>query len=267
MKVSGKEIADKILEDLKRQIIEKNFKPNLAIILAGEDPASEIYVSYKLKAAKEIGIEANVFRFSKDKYQECAKKISELSADHTISGIIIQHPVFPGWDFESLLQKIDPKKDVDGFLPDSPFYGATALGVWEMLSEFAKIEGCANAEEFLKGKKVVLLGKGSAAGRPTMHLFESKGVEYTLIDSKTESPDEVINTADVVISAVGKRHIIHEGNIKQGSFIIGVGSHDVDEDQIALKAKLYCPNIGGIGPLTVACLLKNVVESSHGLHG
>lgn len=267
MKVSGKEIADKILEDLKQQIIARNLKPNLAIILAGEDPASEIYVSYKLKAAKEIGIEANVFRFSKDQYQDCIKKISELSFDSKISGIIIQHPVFPGWDFESLLQKIDPKKDVDGFLPSSSYSGATALGVWEMLGEFAKIEGCLSAEEFLKGKKVVLLGKGRAAGRPTMHLFESKGVEYTLIDSKTQNPDEIIKTSDVVISAVGKRHIIHERNIKQGSFTIGVGSHDVDEEQIALKAKLYCPNIGGIGPLTVACLLRNVVLSAHGLHG
>ncbi len=267
MKISGRDLADRILISLKQEIIDKKLRPILAIILAGEDPASEIYVSYKIKAAKEIGVQADLYRFSKDQYQKCAEKIGLLSADNLVSGIIIQHPVFPDWDFDQLLQQVNLKKDVDGFLSNSPFLGATALGIWEMLGEFAKIEGFKKTEDFLQNKKIVLLGKGRAAGKPTMRLFANKEVKFTLIDSKTQSPDEIIKSADVVISCTGKEHIIRGESVKQGSYIIGVGGKDVHEAEIAGKARLYCPNIDGIGPLTVACLLRNVVLSAHGLHG
>lgn len=272
MKVSGREIADKILTDLKQEIIRGNLKPNLAIILAGEDPASEIYVSYKIKAAHSIGIEANIYKFTQDQNDKALETLKALNTDHTVSGIIIQYPVFRSWDFEELLQTLDPKKDVDGFLPSSPFFGATALGIWEMLGEFAKVESFKSTEDFLKDKKIVLIGKGRAAGKPTMRLFGNKSIEYTLIDSKTQNPDEIIRSADIVISASGKKHIINGSNIKTGSYIIGVGVGkeeiegeqktfgDINEEEISQKAKLYCPTIGGIGPLTVACLLKNVVE-------
>lgn len=274
MKVSGRAIADRILTSLKQEITEGELQPNLAIILAGEDPASEIYVRYKLKAAKEIGIEANLFRFSSDQHQECIQKISELNSDNAISGVIIQYPVFTNWNFEELLRQVSANKDVDGFLPNSPFFGATALGIWEMLERFANLEGFSNTKDFLSTKKVVLIGKGRAAGKPTMRLFESKGIEYVLIDSKTKNPDEIIKSADVIISASGKKHIVSGSNIKIGSYVIGVGVGreeiaseqktfgDINEEEISQKAKLYCPTIGGIGPLTIACLLMNVVKAS-----
>lgn len=274
MKVSGKEVAGRILEDLKQKIAHENLKPNLAIIFASNDPASEIYINNKVKAAAEIGVEAVIYQFSQDQQAACIQKIESLSLDQKTSGIIIQYPVFPTWNFEELLGKVTPQKDVDGFLSNSPFLGATALGVWEMLREFAHIEGYRMAEEFLKEKKVVLIGKGRAAGKPTMRLFERKGIKYTLIDSKTENPDEIIKDADVVIAATGRKNIVNGQNIKDGSYIIGVGvgreeidgqKHiygDIKEEEIAEKAKLYCPTIGGIGPLTIACLLKNVVAAS-----
>lgn len=290
MKVSGREIADRILTRLKQEIVAKKLKASLAIILAGEDPASEIYVSYKLKVAKEIGIEANVFRFSSGQFKECTQKISALNLDDTVSGIIIQYPVFTNWNFEELLHQVSTNKDVDGFLSNSPFLGATALGIWEMLREFANIEGFSKTEDFLTGKRVVLIGKGRAAGKPTMQLLESKHISYMLVDSKTNNPDQIIKSADVVISASGQKNIVNGHNIKAGSYIIGVGVGreeiageqktfgDINEEEISQKAKLYCPTIGGIGPLTIACLLKNVVnaaclfenkkvKSPHGLHG
>ena len=274
MKVSGKEIAESILGDLKNQISQNSLRPGLAIILAGTDPSSEIYVNNKIKAAQEIGINANVYKFSEDEKDKCIQKLDQLNSDFSVHGIIVQYPIFESWDFDEICQKVNLQKDVDGFLLGSPFYGATALGVWEMLKKFAEIEGFGSPEEFLKDKKIVMVGKGRAAGKPTIRLLRDKGLDPIIVDSKTENPDEVIKSGDVVISATGKKHIVNVSNIREDAFVIGVGVGreeiegekktfgDIDDNEIAEKAKLYCPTIGGIGPLTVVCLLKNVVQSA-----
>jgi len=271
MKVSGKEIAQRLLEDLKRDIQQNNLHPGLAIILAGSDPSSEIYVANKIKAALEIGINANLYRFSAGQKNECLGKIKQLNGDPKVNGIIIQYPIFAGWNFDEISSKVDSQKDVDGFVPGSPFYGATALGVWEMLKEFANIESFISAEDLLNNKKIVILGKGRAAGGPTIKLLRSKGFEPTIVDTKTENPQEEIKSGDVVISATGRKHVINGSNIQNGAYVIGVGVGkgddgktfgDINQKEVGEKAKLYCPTIGGIGPLTVACLLKNVVESA-----
>lgn len=272
MKVSGKIVAEAILKKLEKEIKRKNLKSKLAIILAGDNPASRIYVKNKIKKAKVVGIEAHLFQFSKNQFKKCLQTIQRLNADKKIHGIIIQHPVFEGWDFESLVQKIDPQKDVDGFLPQSPFKGATALAVWEMLTAFSLIEGFKKTEEFLKNKKIVILGKGKTAGGPIRNLLNNKKINFTLIDSKTENPNQIIKQSDVVISATGKKNIIDGDNLKKGSFVIGVGVGkedggiygDINEEEVSKIAKLYCPTIGGIGPLTIACLLRNVVKSANG---
>lgn len=273
MKISGKEIADSILLKLKKKIKSTNLKPHLAIILAGDNPSSIIYVNNKIKAARSIGIEATLFKFSKDDKAKCLQTLSKLNNDLKVDGIIVQYPVYNGWNFDDFTLKIDPKKDVDGVLQNSPFTGATALAVWEMISAFSKIEGFKKTEDFLRGKKIVLLGKGKTAGGPTRDLLKDKGIEFSLIDSKTENPEGIIKKADVVISATGKKNIINGSNIKRGAYVIGVGVGkeviegkskiygDINEEEVAKVAKLYCPTIGGIGPLTVACLLRNVVES------
>ena len=268
MKVSGREVAQKILEDLKLDISQNNLKQGLAIILAGSDPSSEIYVNRKIEKAQEIGISAELLRFSDNEEEKVLEKINELNQSSLVAGIIVQYPVYEGWDFEEISQKVSPEKDVDGFTPNSPFFGATALGVWEMLKKFAEVEGL-SIDDFLDNKKIVILGKGRAAGGPTIKLLKSKGYDPEIVDSKTQNPDEIIKSGDVVISATGKKHIIGE-NIKEGAYVIGVGVGredlktygDINEEEVAKKAKLYSPTIGGIGPLTVACLLKNVVESA-----
>lgn len=263
-KVSGKEVADAILEKLDKEIKKKNLNPKLAIILAGDNPASRIYVKNKIKKALQIGIDAKLFEFSKNQFNKCLQTIKKLNADKKTHGIIVQYPVFEGWNFDNLISKIDPQKDVDGFCSDSPFNGATALAVWEMLTAFAYLEKFQRTENFLKNKKIVILGKGKTAGRPTIKLLEEKGIEFSIIDSKTPNPNKITKKADVVISATGIKHIINGKNIKKGSFVIGVGVGkdedkiygDIDEEGIAKIAKLYCPTIGGIGPLTIVSLLK-----------
>lgn len=273
-KVSGKEVAEEILQNLEKEVAQNNLTPSLVIILAGNDPASRIYVNNKIKTAERVGVDAKLFEFGPNEKEKVLQTIQRLNADNIVNGVIIQYPVYEDWNFEELAQNIDPKKDVDGFLAGSPFKGATALGVWEMLYAFAKKMGFKKAEDFLKGKNVVLLGKGRTAGGPTRDLLTQKGIELTLIDSKTENPNQIIKKADVIISATGKKHIISGEKIKSGSYVIGVGVGkeiinnqekiygDIEEKSVSEKAKLYCPTIGGIGPLTVACLLRNVVESA-----
>ena len=274
MKVSGKEVADAIAKKLQEEVSELEVKPTLAIILAGDSPASRIYVNNKIKRAEEIGVDALLFKFPKNQFNECLQKIGELNEDSNVHGIIIQFPVYEGWDFDELITKVIPQKDVDGFLPNSSFKGATALGVWEMLAAFARLEGFTKTEDFLRGKSVALLGKGKTAGGPIRNLLKEKNIPFTLIDSKTENPDEIIKNADVIISATGRKHIITGEKIKKGSFVIGVGVGkelvdseektfgDIDEESISNKAKYYCPTIGGIGPLTIVCLLRNVISGA-----
>lgn len=276
MKVSGKKVADAIAKKLQREVKELEVKPALAIILAGDNPASRIYVNNKIKRAQEVGVEAKLLEFSKDQFKNCLETIEKLNTDKNIHGIIIQYPTYEGWDFDSLLAKIDPKKDVDGFLPDSSFFGATAVGVWEMLTAFAYQEGFKKTEDFLKNKKIVVLGRGKTAGKPTRELLESKGFEVEVVSRETEHPEGVIKKGDVVISATGVKNIINKSNLKQGAYVIGVGVGkeiidgqskiygDINEQEVAEVAKLYCPTIGGIGPLTIVSLLNNVIKSAKG---
>lgn len=274
MKISGKDVADAISKKLQEEVSQLEIKPTLAIILAGDNPASRIYVNNKIKRAEQIGVGAKLLEFSRGEFNKVLDAIQNLNSDQNIHGTIVQYPTYEGWDFESLVSKIDPKKDIDGFLEDSPYFGATALGVWEMLTAFSKLENFSSTEEFLKGKNVILLGKGRTAGGPTRDLLKEKGVEFKLIDSQTENPDELIKNADVVISATGKKNIITGDKIKEGSYVIGVGVGkeiiddqekiygDIEESSVSEKARLYCPTIGGIGPLTIVSLLKNVIESA-----
>ena len=269
MKVSGRVVADTILQNLQSQILKKILKPKLAIIMTGEDPASRLYVNMKIKAAQRIGVEIAFFEFLESQLSLCEDTLYKLDDDKSVHGIIIQYPIYKGWDFEKLSNLVSLEKDVDGFLPESPFKGATALGVWEMLKAFANIDGF-TVEEFLRSKSVVLLGKGRTAGGPIRQVLEANGVKYSLIDSKTENSEHLIKNADVIISATGRKNIITGDKIKEGSFVIGVGVGkeegkifgDIEEESVSEKAKLYCPTIGGIGPLTIACLLRNVVESA-----
>lgn len=274
MKVSGKNVAEAILKKLEKEIKTKKLQPKLAIILAGNDPSSRIYVNNKLKIAKRIGIKAELFEFSNTEREKCLKTIKKLNADPQTHGIIVQHPIFKGWDFDEFIFGVSPQKDVDGFKDDSYFQGATALAVWEMLTAFALTEGFKKVKKFLKDKKIVLIGKGKAAGGPTLKLLSEKGFEVSVVDKDTKNPKPIIKTGDIVISATGVKNIVNKSNLKKGAYVVAVGVGkekvdgkmkifgDINEEEVSKIAKLYCPTIGGIGPLTIVSLLKNVVESA-----
>ncbi len=273
-KVSGKDVAEVILKNLEKEIQENNLQPQLAIILAGQDPSSKIYVKNKIKTAERIGVIAGLFEFKENELNKCIELLDKLNKDSNVHGVIIQHPVYPSWDYDNLLEKLNPEKDVDGFLPDSPYDGATALAVWEMLTAFAIKEGYRQTEDFLKGKKIVVIGQGKTAGGPAVKLLKEKGFNPDVVVKETENPNPIIKSGDVIISATGVKNIINKNNLKNGAYVVGVGVGketdngeekiygDINEDEVSEIAKLYCPTIGGIGPLTIVSLLKNVVESS-----
>src|SRR3989338_3809211 len=175
-KVSGIEVAEAILTKLEKEIAEKSLQPGLAIILAGNDPSSRIYVNNKIKAADRIGVKATLYEFSEGELDKCIELLKGLNKDSNVHGVIIQHPVYTSWNYDELLSHLDPQKDVDGFLENSPFDGATALAVWEMLTAFSLLSGFNKTEDFLKNKKIVLIGKGKAAGRPILKLLTKKGL-------------------------------------------------------------------------------------------
>lgn len=262
MKVSGKDVAQALLKKLEKEIKTKKLHPKLAIILAGNDPSSRIYVKNKLNSAQRIGIDAALFEFSKNEKEKCLRTIKKLDANPEIAGIIVQYPVYNSWNFDDFEREVSPQKDVDGFRKDSKFSGATALAVWEMLTAFALIEGFKKTEDFLKGKKIVLLGKGKAAGGPTFKLLIQKGFEVMVVDKDTKNPKPIIKNGDVVISATGQKNIVNKSNLKKGAYVVAVGDGDINEEDVSKIAKLYSPTIGGIGPLTIVSLLKNVVESA-----
>jgi methylenetetrahydrofolate dehydrogenase (NADP+)/methenyltetrahydrofolate cyclohydrolase len=274
MIIKGKPIADTILTELKKTVQEKQLHPHLAILLAGNDPASRVYIKYKDKAATNADIKISVYEFTETDQDAAIRKIEQLNKDHDTHGIIVQLPIYPNWVTDNLVYAVALAKDVDGFRQDSPFIPATAEGTWEMIKEFARIEGYKTAEDFLRNKNIVILGKGRTAGKPARDLLTEKGFQTTLIDSRTTNPDKILNEADLIISATGKKHIINDSNTKEGAYVIGIGVGkevidgeeklfgDIDLHSIEHKAKLICPTIGGIGPLTIACLLRNVVKSA-----
>jgi methylenetetrahydrofolate dehydrogenase (NADP+)/methenyltetrahydrofolate cyclohydrolase len=269
MKVSGKPLADSILNALKMEIQEDDLRSGLAIILANNTHASRLYVENKVQRAGEIGIEAHLHQFSEDQKEYLLEKIEGLNADPKVNGIIIQYPVFESWDFDQIFDLVDPKKDVDGFKIKSPFIPATAAAVWEMLLEFSRLEGFDSVTGFLKDKVITVLGRGKTAGKPIRDLLMKKGYKVNLIHSQTPQPDVIIKSSDIIISATGKKDIINASNLKPGSYVIGVGVGKEDEktigdlsEEVSEIAKLYCPTVGGIGPLTIACLLRNVVQSA-----
>src|SRR3989344_4853580 len=208
-KVSGRVVAEAILRKLEKEIQTKNLKPSLAIILANNTEASRIYVRNKIKAAKRIGVKTKLYEFSEDKYEKALKTINRLNSALSTHGIIVQYPVFDNWDFNQLEAQINLQKDVDGFLENSPYSGATALAIWEMLTAFALIEGFKKTERFLKNKKIVLIGKGKAAGGPTFKLLTQKGFAPEVIVKETPNPNDLIRQGDIVISATGAKNIVN----------------------------------------------------------
>lgn len=267
--LDGKTLAAKIREGVRARVAERREKPGLAILLAGEDPASHLYVNLKERACAEVGIYFEKFLFDADTTTETlVTKVRELNARTDIHGILVQLPL-PEQDEDTVIAAIDPTKDVDGFHPanlarlergEPCLAPATALGIMKLID--ASGVG-------LAGKKAVMIGS-ELFTRPLRALLREHGVDLERLDP--EAPDllEQSRKADIVIIAVGKPGILSPDGIKDGAIVIDVGTTrangkilgDVAPEVIEQKEGWITPVPGGVGPMTVAMLLQNVFKAA-----
>ena len=272
--IDGKKLAKQIREKLKiecEELQEKGIKPKLAVIMVGDDKASKIYVKNKSKACDEIGIEYEEHLLEKNiKQKELIELINKLNNDKSVHGILLQSPIPEGLDINEAFRIISPEKDVDGFNPTNvgklvlnqdTFVSCTPYGIMKMFEAY-DIE--------LEGKKVVVLGRSNIVGKPLVQCCINKNATVTICHSKTKNIKEHVKEADIVISAIGKPKYVTEDMIKEKAVVIDVGINrtedgkivgDVDFENVSKKASYITPVPGGVGPMTIAILMNNVIKA------
>ena len=273
MIIDGKKIAETLRQKLKKEIIEikSSFKsvPGLTVILIGEDPASKIYVRNKEKSSKEIGINSEVIKYPENiEEKEVLSKIIELNKNKKVSGILVQLPLPKHINKQKVIETILPEKDVDGFHPinvgnlssgyDSKI-PCTPLGCFILLKE---------VEKNLSGKHAVVIGRSNLNGKPMAQLLLKENCTVTITHSKTKDLKSQCNKADIIIAAVGKPKLVKGDWVKKNAIVIDVGINkttdgivgDVDFNEVSKVARAITPVPGGVGPMTIACLLRNTVE-------
>lgn len=265
--IDGRKIAKEIQEGLKKEISSLGKKPCLAIVLVGSNPASEVYVAKKLQACRELGIEGRLVRFVADvKQAELEKKISELNADSSVHAILVQLPLPAHINEQEIVGRVHEKKDVDGlcllnegklFAGISGLYPCTPLGIVELIESAGKIEG----------KHAVVVGRSNLVGKPIALMLLARNATVTICHSKTKNLGEHTRNADILVVAVGKPKVIGAGMVKRGAIVIDVGTTkvggklvgDVDFEKVKEIAGAITPVPGGVGPMTIAMLAKNVL--------
>ncbi len=266
--LDGKKLAKKITENIKKQVENLEKKPKLAVILVGNNPASEIYVRNKQKKALELGFDSVVIPLPEDISEEnLLEHIYILNEDTSINAILVQLPLPSHINKQRILEAIEPIKDVDGFT--SYNFGRLALGykpyaipctpkgIIRILDEY-------NIE--LEGKKVLVIGRSNIVGKPISLLLQSRNATVTMAHSKTKNIEELVLTSDIIISAVGKPNMISK--VSENAIIIDVGINrtedglkgDVNFDTASSIAEYITPVPGGIGPMTIAMLMENTLE-------
>lgn len=268
--LDGKALSDKIKEELAKKVKGYLVKPCLAVIQIGNDEASNIYIKAKEKACDRIGINFIRVKFESDvNEQEVINKIVELNNDNYVNGILLQLPIPPKFNQYKLLNLINKNKDVDGltdinagllFKGNNNLVPCTPLGIINLLKEY-------NIE--ISGKHAVVIGRSNLVGKPLAMLLLQNGATVTLCHSKTVNLKEFTKQADILISAVGKKDLITKDMVKDGVVVVDVGMNrvegklygDVDFENIKDIASYITPVPGGVGPMTVAMLLSNVVKN------
>jgi len=276
MKLDGKQIASDILGELRNKVEilrKENIIPTLLVVLVGNNEQSIAYIKQKELKAAEIGARTEVLTFDNNLTFETAKKLVEKSnADPLVHGLIIQRPAPDYLRVDELSKLIDPKKEIDGFGENSPYIVPVAEAIEVLLRKaFEESGGEGNFENWIKKKNLVVMGKGETAGGPIIIHLKKLGINPQVIDSKTENPKDLTKNADILISAVGKDKAVTPEMLKKGVILIGVGLHTDEEgklrgdfhaDEIRDIVSFYSPTPGGVGPVNVASLMRNLVKSA-----
>ncbi len=261
--LAGKTIRDRILSDLAVRVEKLKQKPTLAIVLVGEDPASEVYVREKEKAAASIGIDFQLVKKPDSvKQNELEEIIGNLNQDKKVKGVVVQKPLPAHIDDEKIDLLVTPEKDVDGLHPASLFYPTTAQGVLRLLKE---------NNISISGKKVVVVGRSKLSGLPVAMQLLEEDATVTICHSKTANLREETRQADILVSATGVPNLIGADMVKKGAVVVDIGTTrtrdgklvgDVDFENVKNVAGYISPVPGGVGPMIVAGLMMNLVEAS-----
>lgn len=284
--IDGKKVSNEVLDEIKLVVqnrIKLNLKiPHLAAVLVGDDGPSQTYVNSKIRACERVGFESSLFQFDKSiSENELISEIEKININDDIDGFIVQLPLPKGINQENILDKVLPKKDVDGFNPIN--YGKMALGIETFLpaTPAGIIELIKRYSIDLKGKKCLVIGRSQIVGRPISILLSQNKIfgnaTVTVAHSRSNNLKEICLDSDIIISAIGIPEFIKEDMIKTGSIIIDVGIcrvkdnnslkgyrivGDVDFESVYDKVSLITPVPGGVGPMTIAMLLKNTLRAS-----
>ncbi len=272
--IDGKAISTQIKDELKEEVAqlkEQGICPCLAVIQVGNDPASSVYVNNKKKACAHIGIESLSYELEETiSQQELLELIFKLNADEKVNGILVQLPLPKHIDEDAVIQAITPKKDVDGFHPETVghmcigttgFLPCTPAGIIQLLKR-------SNIE--IEGKECVVVGRSNIVGKPMAILLLRENGTVTIAHSRTKDLATVTKRADILVAAVGKPKFIKKEHIKEGAVVIDVGIHrnednklcgDVDFDDVIDVVSAITPVPGGVGPMTIAMLMNNCVET------
>ena len=278
MIINGKELAAKVRANLKTEVEElkkQGINPKLAVIMVGNDASSAVYVRNKSKACNEIGIEFEEFLLDENiNIGELLEVIDKLNNRDDVHGILLQSPIPKHLDIRKAFNSISYQKDVDGFHPinigklaigEESFVSCTPAGVMKMLEEYG-IE--------VQGKNAVVIGRSNIVGKPLANLLLNANATVTTCHSKTKNISEIAKNADILIAALGKPKFVTEDMVKEGAVVIDVGINrnedgkligDVDFEKVEPKASYITPVPGGVGPMTIAMLMQNVVKAARGL--
>lgn len=272
--INGKELSAKVRANLKIEVDglkEKGIFPKLAVIMVGNDSASAVYVRNKSKACNEIGVEFEEFLLPESTTrEELLNLIEELNNRKDVNGILLQSPIPKHLDIREAFNAIDYKKDVDGFHPinvgkltigEDCFVSCTPAGVMKMLEEY-------NID--IEGKHAVVIGRSNIVGKPLAQCLLNKNATVTICHSRTKNLGEITKQADILVAAIGKPKFVTADMVKEGAVVIDVGINrnedgklvgDVDYQNVESKASYITPVPGGVGPMTIAMLMENVVKS------
>lgn len=273
--LNGKELAQKLQQEMTQEVTElkeKGLQPGLAVILVGEDPASQVYVRNKERAANNIGMYSVVYRLPETTSEaDLITKIEELNHDDKVHGILVQLPLPKHINEDLVLDTIDPAKDVDGFHPmnlGNLFAGkptmipCTPAGIMELI----KLSGLD-----LAGKNAVIIGRSNIVGKPMAHLLLQANVTVTICHSKTKDLPKVAKQADVLVVAIGRANFVTADFVKEGAVVIDVGINrdennkltgDVKFDEVAPLTSYITPVPGGVGPMTITMLMRQTIDAA-----
>ena len=270
-RIDGKVISQAVKDELKERVKSEGIDASLAVIQVGTDPASTVYVGNKKKACEYIGIRSLAFELPEEtSEEELLELVRELNEREDVDGILVQLPLPAHMDEDKVIRTIDPKKDVDGFHPQSVgalsigqpgFVSCTPAGIIQLLKR-SGVE--------IEGKECVIVGRSNIVGKPMALLMLRENATVTICHSRTKHLKEVTKRADILIVAIGKPKFITKEYVKEGAVVIDVGIHrnengklcgDVDFEDVEPITSAITPVPGGVGPMTIAMLMKNCVES------